>query len=228
VLFSLGLLAVVPAANAQNPRAQNTSGDASAAAPQPVLVELFTSEGCSSCPPADVLLNKIDAAQPIPDAQLIVLSEHVDYWDHDGWKDPNSSVLLTERQSSYEHVLGRDGPYTPQFVVDGTTEVRLREPQQMIDALTKAGAVPKVPMRIANVTVDPGNPAILRAHIETDVNFENKNADVFVAAALDHYESQVLKGENGGKHLTFVAVVQELKKVAADRYVTIVEGGGVK
>lgn len=210
--FGLGLLSAV-LANAQNPRAQNTGGDASPAALNPVLVELFTSEGCSSCPPADALLNKIDAGQPITGAQLIVLSEHVTYWDHDGWKDPNSSVVLTDRQVSYEHALHRDDPFTPQMVVDGTADPRLTVPQQIGDALRKAAAEPKVPVRISNVTIDPANPVILRAHIETDANFDNKNADVYFAVALDHYESQVLKGENGGRHLIFVAVVQELKKI---------------
>jgi hypothetical protein len=179
----------------------------------PVLVELFTSEGCSSCPPVDILLKKLDAAQPIPGAQLIVLSEHVTYWDHDGWKDPNSSSFLTDRQSSYEGALGVKTLYTPQLIVDGTQEVRAGDPKQIEETLQKAAATPKVPVRIGDVTVDAGNPIVLRARIETDANFDKHNADVYVAVALDHVESQVLRGENGGRHLIHVAVVQELTKV---------------
>jgi hypothetical protein len=187
--------------------------ETSGASVHPVLVELFTSEGCSSCPPADALIERLDAHQPIPGAQLIVLSEHVDYWDHDGWKDPNSSALLTERQDSYEHALGKDSPYTPQLIVDGTGEVRANDVQHVEKVLKNAAAAPKVSVRIGDVRVDAADPATLQAHIDTDANLDKHSADVFLVVALDRVESQVLRGENGGRHLTHVAVVQQLTKI---------------
>lgn len=200
-------------ANAQAPAA-NTKPSTDAAQPgSPVLVELFTSEGCSSCPPADVILQRLDEFQPIPGAQLIVMSEHVTYWDQLGWKDPNSSQAFTDRQSAYEGEFGIKEPYTPQFVIDGDQPVSLEKVQALEDALNKAKQTPKIPVRITGANPDPADPARLKTHVEADTNPEKHNADVYVAVVLDHVESQVLRGENGGKHLVHVAVVQQLTRV---------------
>ncbi|MGA3046708.1 MAG: DUF1223 domain-containing protein [Terracidiphilus sp.] len=179
----------------------------------PILVELFTSEGCSSCPPADAWLKQIDKSQPIPGAQLIVLSEHVDYWDHDGWKDPYSSSVFTDRQSSYAHALGIQSPYTPQVIVDGTSDLQLSDQQHIGQALRSATQPSPVTMRISAVKIEGDSPAILRAHIDADGSAEKHNADIYAAVALDHAESQVLHGENGGRRLSHVAVTEQLIKI---------------
>ena len=175
----------------------------------PIVIELFTSEGCSSCPPADEFVRKLDSLQPVHGVQFIVLSEHVTYWDHDGWKDPNSSAALTDRQSEYERVLGVSGPYTPQLIVDGAKELHIQDARELQAAFQQAAATPKIPVRIGTVNIDTG----LRAHVEADAVADKKSAEVFVAVALDHVESQVLKGENGGRHLVHVAVVQQITKI---------------
>jgi hypothetical protein len=204
-------LAFLLAASAASSGTHLTAADDTSTAA--VLVELFTSEGCSSCPPADALLEKMDALQPIPGTKLIVLSEHVDYWNHDGWTDPFSSASITDRQSAYVRALGLKSPFTPQFLVDGTQELQTHDTQQIVQLLQKAGSAPKVPMRLASVTVAPGNPVIIQGRVESDINSGKHKADVYVAIALDHAESQVLRGENNGRHLSHVAVVTEFTKV---------------
>lgn len=179
----------------------------------PMLVELFTSEGCSSCPPADDLLARLDALQPISGAQLIVLSEHVDYWNHDGWVDPFSSASITERQSSYERVLGINSPFTPQFLVDGTAQLQANDAQKVLAALQQARSTPKIAVRLLSAAVQNVNPLVIQGRVEADANPEKHKADVLVAVALDHAESQVARGENSGRHLSHVAVVADLTKV---------------
>ena len=184
----------------------SSSGESTAA--KPVLVELFTSEGCSSCPPADALLRSLDSTQPVPGLQLIVLGEHVDYWDDLGWRDPYSSHAFTVRQQTYADRLRLASPYTPQMVVDGNLEFVGSDRERANQAFERARALPKVMVRISSVKIEEGN---LRAHVETDLS--PSKAEVFVALALEHAQSQVLHGENGGHRLEHVSVVRSLTSV---------------
>lgn len=188
--------------------------NASESVPSPVLVELFTAEGCSSCPPADEFLMQLDAHQPIPGAQLIVLSEHMNYWN-DSWPDPFTSAQLTARQADYVRALKMRSPYTPQFIVDGTTEIRLNDSHEIEHIFRAAAASGKIPVRVASIRVEPGTPAHLSGEIKVDGNSEQHRADVYLAIALDRIETKVLRGENRGKTLAHVAVVEYLSKVGA-------------
>src|SRR5215469_13378605 len=116
----------------------------------PVLVELFTSEGCSSCPPADALLQSIDRQQGIPGAQVIVLSEHVDYWDHDGWRDPFSSHEVTARQEAYAARFSQDSAYTPEAVIDGAKGMVGSDRRNLTNAIETAAQRPKADIKITD------------------------------------------------------------------------------
>jgi hypothetical protein len=179
----------------------------------PVLVELFTSEGCSSCPPADKFLAKLDA-QPLAGAELVVLSEHVDYWNHIGWKDPFSARFYSDRQSTYADRFGLDGAYTPQMVVDGTSQFVGSDSTAANQAFAKALGTHKIPMSLSSISVDASHG--LQAHVEAgalEASFGVHDAEVYIAVALNRAESQVSGGENSGSKLTHVAVVRSLVKV---------------
>jgi hypothetical protein len=179
---------------------------------QPVLVELFTSEGCSSCPPADALLEKLDSEQPIPGAQIIVLSEHVDYWDHEGWKDPFSSAALTARQVDYVRRLGRDEPYTPEMVVDGSAECNGSDGVKAEAAIRQASAGPKVGIRI--LAAAAGDAAVT---IEVDPLPEGttQKANVYLARAAVSGTTDILRGENQGRTIRYVSIVRNIQKVGS-------------
>ena len=177
----------------------------------PVLVELFTSEGCSDCPPADAFLQDLDQ-QPFPGLDMIVLSEHVDYWNHDGWKDPYSSSFFTERQVSYTKEFSLKTPYTPQMVIDGDAQVVGNRRAAAAEAFNKAAAVQKIDLRLSAVSVDSGNN--LHAHIETAAPVSQK-ADVYLAIALNHAEQQVTAGENKGRSISHTGVARTISKVGS-------------
>jgi hypothetical protein len=120
----------------------------------PVVLELFTSEGCSSCPPADRLLQSLDEKQPFTGADLVVLSEHVDYWNGDGWVDPYSSLLFSERQRWYAEQFGLDSVYTPQVVVDGQRETVGSNAAAIRNAVETATRSEKLTLTLANAVRD--------------------------------------------------------------------------
>jgi hypothetical protein len=180
----------------------------------PVLLELFTSEGCSSCPPADRLLETLDQKQPVPGADLIVLSEHVDYWDRLGWKDPFSSPLYTARQQDYTNKYNLDGVYTPQLVVDGRYGIVGSDSREVANAIQKAIREPKIPIAISKVSRD-GNQVTARIELHAGQNFKGGRGMLFVAIADNREESQVARGENAGRSLAHVAVTRVLKPVGA-------------
>jgi len=187
----------------------------SAVARNPVLIELFTSEGCSSCPPADVLLAQLDRFQPVPGADLIVLSEHVDYWDDIGWKDPYSSHQFSLRQADYAHRFRLGEPYTPQMVVDGNTQVVGSDERQAVQAIQNAAKVDKFRISLSAPHLEGSNS--LTVHVEVGAtsaaDVRHTSGQVWIALADDMDQSNVRRGENAGRTLKHVAVVRTLAQV---------------
>lgn len=190
-----------------------------------VLVELFTSEGCSSCPPADALLARFLKEQPLPDVDIVPLSLHVDYWDHQGWKDPFSSKAFTTRQGDYSKVFGADKIYTPQLVVDGRDELNGSDEAAARRVLTAAAARPHLPLKIdarargtsVRLSIDlPAAPA------------GAEPIDVLVALTEDDLTTVVRRGENGGRTLSHVAVVRTLQSLGSLERETFVADGQLK
>jgi len=180
-----------------------------AAVKAPVLLELFTSEGCSSCPPADRLLEKLDREQPIAGAEVVVLSEHVDYWNHLGWSDPFSSPLYSTRQRDYANRL--DGQtYTPELVVDGVKGFVGSDAREAERAVKDAARQGKAAIRVTAERNDKKGHVVI--HLDPSETLK-PGAVVYLALAHDAMKSQVSAGENAGRGLTHVAVAYSIEKV---------------
>ena len=182
------------------------AGFAAAASAQdrsPVVVELFTSEGCSSCPPADALLGEL-AQRP----DIVPLAFHVDYWDYIGWKDPYASAANTRRQHDYAAALGLHMVYTPQMVVDGRTDVVGSERGDVAAAIGKAAVAPKVAITIEK---DAGGYRVL---IPAAAPPAGGPATVWLAHFDSQRETGVKRGENGGRTLKEYNIVREWRQIA--------------
>lgn len=192
--------------------ALGTRGSLAEAPRVPVLVELYTSEGCSSCPPADVLLESLQRDQPIAGAEIIPIGLHVDYFDHQGWKDAFSSSSFTARQRSYSPVFGDENMYTPQMVIDGETAIPGIETDHIRHAITEAAGKPHLPLRVT------ARAAGGKAQLTIDRPAAPSNAEkiqVIAAITEDGLSSVVTRGENHGRTLHHVAVARTLQVVDA-------------
>ena len=187
--------------------------DAQGVVRNPVLVELFTSEGCSSCPPADVLLAKLDELQPVPGAQVIVLSEHVTYWDHEGWRDPYSLDSVTDRQKMFGFKFGLSDVYTPQAVVDGDSQVLGSDADKLVKAIESAAAEHEIELAISDAKWSGDNVSFV-VHQAGESTGQSKTI-LEAALAEDVTETRVKSGENAGRTLRNVAVVRDLKEIGA-------------
>lgn len=179
------------------------AGQGALAAQSPVVVELFTSQGCSSCPPADEELGKL-----ADEEDVIALALHVDYWDYMGWKDSFGSPVYTNRQRAYARAAGQTVVYTPQMVVDGTDHIIGNKPAQLSRLIRAHGREPEA----------------------VDISLEREGSQVSISAVsakrfrgeamvqllryIPSAEVAIRAGENAGKTLRYSNIVKEIETLA--------------
>lgn len=183
------------------------AGASGRGAPVPVLVELFTSEGCSSCPPADAELARLARSQPVAGVRVVPLALHVDYWNDLGWPDPFSTAANSARQRSYARSLGLGrGVYTPQAVVDGAGETNGADHGSLARVIAEAATRAHVAVAIA-----PGRAA--SGEIGVVVQVGPAAADAMVALTEDDLVVDVPRGENAGRKLSHLGVARSLRRL---------------
>ena len=178
-----------------------------------VVLELFTSQGCSSCPPADRLLSALGQDETLQN-QVIPLAYHVDYWNHIGWRDPFSSAAWSDRQGDYAQALQTGRLYTPQLVVNGRRALVGSDERQARSAITKALADPTA--ATVQLSAIPAQDRTDRVHIGVAVTFAAPVAvpmlDVMVALFENNLATDVRSGENARRRLQNDHVVRHLER----------------
>jgi hypothetical protein len=181
---------------------------AAAEAPPPTtVVELFTSQGCSSCPPADKFLGEL-AERP----DLLALSIHVDYWDYIGWKDPFASPDNTRRQRDYARTMKLRFVYTPQMVIQGASHATGSDRSSVLRRIKEAQAMPRLPVTVRHAD---GKIAITVAGAgqAPEKGTEKEEAAVWLAAFDRRHETAIRRGENGGRTLAYHNVVRTMQHI---------------
>lgn len=171
-----------------------------------VVVELFTSEGCSSCPPADVLLGRLREVKFAEGLEVVPLGLHVDYWNRQGWVDRFSSAAYTDRQVKYTEKLHLAEPYTPQMVVDGALQFTGNDPRRAQEVILQAAQRPQQ----AEIHITPAQPDKWRVQATCA---KGTPGEVMLAVTEDNLTTKVQAGENGGRELHHSAVVRQLRSL---------------
>ncbi len=218
--FALRILALAVAL-AATPKASTPRGVLAEAADtqvgrKPVIVELFTSEGCSSCPPADALLSSLESEQPVTDADIIVLEEHVTYWDNtDAWIDPFSSEQWTLRQQAYVTKLkASTPPYTPQMVVEGHSQFVGSNAQQATQAIEAAAHLPTTAVEIVPEASTANGTEKLNVKVGSlEGNAPGDTVEVWLAVTESGLHTPVGRGKNAGRDWHHGSIVRTLYKI---------------
>ena len=176
----------------------------------PVIVELFTSEGCSSCPPAEQLLNRLSDRQPVAGARIIPLEEHVDYWNQLGWTDPFSSALYRGRQNDYAaRLFFTDNIYTPQMIIGGQVGFSGGNSKRAQDEIAHAIQAQSVFVDLkAMANRTDADLVDLAVQVTNAKNGKFHNSNVFLAVTESGLETNVPAGENAGRLLAHAPVVR--------------------
>ena len=170
---------------------------------QPVVVELYTSQGCSSCPPADAFLGELAARDDV-----IALSLHVDYWDYIGWQDTFASKTTTMRQRAYGRALKSRYIYTPEMIIDGRVDV-VGSRRQEVDSLISEAATRPKPVTLRFEKANGGQVVVPAGRAPAG------GASVWLAVYDERHDVEVGRGENGGRKLSYHHVVRELERIGS-------------
>lgn len=199
ILISTAILGVVVSALSRNAKPEGT------ARRKAVVVELFTSESCSSCPPADDLLAQLRSGKDADGAEVIPLAFHVDYWNHLGWKDRFSSAAFSNRQAKYAERFGLEGPYTPQMVVDGNQEFIGSSPRKAREAIAQAASQPE--QADVQLSLTPAG----RLSVRVKARAAGASGGVWLAVTEDNLATHISGGENQGHDLRHTGVVRDFR-----------------